>query len=121
MVPLSFGCGSAVFAAIATLAPSRAARNAMASPMPRLAPEMNSVLPLRDDIETPVRNALVIGLSRKSGAKEVVSCIRVQHPAAGFRKREGCDEEHAIDGDRKDRNRVGESGRVREPSDKERK
>jgi hypothetical protein len=26
MVPLSFGCGSAVFAAIATLAPSRAAQ-----------------------------------------------------------------------------------------------
>src|SRR6266702_3293433 len=50
MVPLSFGCGSAVFAAIATLAPSRAARSAIASPMPRLAPEINSVLPLSDDI-----------------------------------------------------------------------
>src|SRR5437868_190588 len=48
MVPLSFGCGSAVLAAIATLAPSRAARSAIASPMPRLAPEMNSVLPLSD-------------------------------------------------------------------------
>src|SRR5438045_9641552 len=50
MVPLSFGCGSAVLAAIATLAPSRAARSAMARPMPRLAPETNSVLPLRDVI-----------------------------------------------------------------------
>src|SRR5258705_9284271 len=48
MVPLSFGCGSAVLAAITTLAPSRAARSAIASPMPRLPPEMNSVLPLRD-------------------------------------------------------------------------
>jgi hypothetical protein len=48
MVPFSRGCGSAVFAAMATLAPSRAARSAIASPMPRLAPEMNSVLPLRD-------------------------------------------------------------------------
>src|SRR5437868_10515219 len=48
MVPASFGCGSAVLAAIATLAPSRAARSAIASPMPRLAPEMNSVLPLSD-------------------------------------------------------------------------
>src|SRR6185437_5026916 len=48
MVPLSFGCGSAVLAAIATLAPSRAARSAMARPMPRLAPDTNSVLPLRD-------------------------------------------------------------------------
>jgi hypothetical protein len=50
MVPFSFGCASAVFAAIATLAPSCAARSAIASPMPRLAPEINSVLPLRDDI-----------------------------------------------------------------------
>src|SRR5580693_7146475 len=50
MVPLSFGCGSAVFAAIATLAPSRAARNAIASPMPRLPPDTNSVLPLSDVI-----------------------------------------------------------------------
>ena len=36
MVPFSFGCGSAVLAAIATLAPSRAARSAIARPMPRL-------------------------------------------------------------------------------------
>jgi hypothetical protein len=32
----------------AMLAPSRAARFAMASPIPRLAPEMNMVLPVRD-------------------------------------------------------------------------
>src|SRR5678815_5042226 len=38
--------------AIATLAPSRAARSAIASPMPRLAPEMNSVLPLSDGRRT---------------------------------------------------------------------
>src|SRR5450631_1399314 len=50
MVPFNFGCGSAVLAAIATLAPSRAARSAMARPMPRLAPEMNSVLPCSDVI-----------------------------------------------------------------------
>src|ERR1700733_15184652 len=55
MVPLSFGCGSAVLAAIATLAPSRAARSAIASPMPRLPPDMNRVLAWRDVIErTPV-------------------------------------------------------------------
>src|SRR5260370_22922199 len=53
MVPLSFGCGSAVFAAIAMLAPSRAARNAIASPMPRLPPDMNSVLPLSDVTSPP--------------------------------------------------------------------
>src|SRR6187455_1559728 len=47
MVPGSFGCGSAVLAAMATLAPSRAARSAMARPMPRLAPVMNRVLPAR--------------------------------------------------------------------------
>src|SRR5665213_3269193 len=51
MVPFSFGCGSAVFAAIATLAPSRAARNAIASPMPRLPPDTNIVLPFRDVME----------------------------------------------------------------------
>ena len=48
MVPGSFGCGSVVLAAIATLAPSRAARSPMASPMPRDAPVMNRVLPLSD-------------------------------------------------------------------------
>src|SRR5580704_7131467 len=47
MVPGRCLCGSAVFAAIAMLAPSRAARRAIASPMPRLAPVMNSVLPER--------------------------------------------------------------------------
>src|SRR6267143_5545534 len=55
MVPLSFGCGSAVFAAIATWAPSRAACNAIASPMPRLPPDTNSVLPLSDVIVPPLR------------------------------------------------------------------
>src|SRR5712691_342261 len=55
MVPLSFGCGSAVFAAIATLAPSRAARSAIASPMPRLPPDTNSVLPLSDVMVPPSR------------------------------------------------------------------
>src|SRR6267143_6029750 len=55
MVPLSFGCGSAVLAAIATLAPSRAARSAIASPMPRLPPDTNSVLPLSDVIVPPSR------------------------------------------------------------------
>src|ERR1700760_4528026 len=45
MVPDSFGCGVSVLAAMAMLAPSRAARSAMASPMPREAPVMKSVLP----------------------------------------------------------------------------
>src|SRR5271169_6652326 len=48
MVPSSFGCGSAVLAAMAILAPSRAARSAIASPMPREAPVMNSVFPASD-------------------------------------------------------------------------
>src|ERR1700681_3780398 len=55
MVPCGFGCGSAVLAAIATLAPSRAARSAIASPMPRLPPDTNSVLPLSDVIVPPSR------------------------------------------------------------------
>src|ERR1700690_3204830 len=48
MVPSSFGCGSAVLAARAILAPSRAARSAIASPMPREAPVMNRVFPASD-------------------------------------------------------------------------
>ncbi len=42
------GWGSAVLATSAMLAPSAAARLAMASPMPRLAPEMNMVFPESD-------------------------------------------------------------------------
>src|ERR1700737_2864456 len=108
MVPLSFGCGSAVFAAIATLAPSRAARSAIASPMPRLPPETNSVLPLRD-----VMRALRYGRTetmapspaRGEGAIEIALRIRVQHSAAGFRQREGGEEEHAVGGHRENRDR----------------
>src|SRR5688572_22577644 len=48
MVPGSFGCGWSLLAAIAMLAPSRAARVPIARPMPRDAPVMNRVLPLRD-------------------------------------------------------------------------
>src|SRR5262249_31464882 len=48
MVPGSLGWGVSVFAAIATLAPWRAARSATASPMPREAPVMKRVLPFRD-------------------------------------------------------------------------
>src|SRR5215216_4470600 len=48
MVPGNLGCGVSVFAATAMLAPSRAAFSAIASPMPREAPVMNSVLPFSD-------------------------------------------------------------------------
>ena len=44
-MPSSLGWGSAVLATRATLAPSAATRLAIASPMPRLAPEMNMVFP----------------------------------------------------------------------------
>src|SRR5215218_11363006 len=47
IVPCRRGCGSAVFASSATLAPSRAARSAIARPMPRLPPVMNRVRALR--------------------------------------------------------------------------
>jgi hypothetical protein len=46
MVPGSFGFGSAVFAAIATDAPSAAARRAIARPIPREPPVMKILLPL---------------------------------------------------------------------------
>ena len=45
IVPGSFLCGSAVLAATTILAPSLAARSAMARPIPRLAPVMNRVFP----------------------------------------------------------------------------
>src|ERR671913_823519 len=44
MVPGSFGCGRSVLDAMAMFAPSRAARNAMARPIPREAPVMKRVL-----------------------------------------------------------------------------
>src|SRR3984957_2217788 len=49
IVPGSFGWGSTVFAAMATFAPSPAALRPIASPMPRDAPVMKSVLPDRVD------------------------------------------------------------------------
>src|SRR3546814_15042469 len=51
MVPGSFGLGTSDLAAIATLAPSRAARSAIARPMPREAPVMKRVWPLRVGME----------------------------------------------------------------------
>src|SRR5215212_9148107 len=47
MVPGRCLCGSAVLAATTTLAPSLAARRAMARPMPREAPVTKRVLPER--------------------------------------------------------------------------
>src|SRR5690606_629158 len=61
-VPGSLGCGSEVFAAMMMLAPSRAARRAMALPMPRLAPLMKMVFPLRVDIGGPYHDHLLVDL-----------------------------------------------------------
>src|ERR1700744_1052048 len=52
MVPGSLELVSVVLAAMAILAPSRAAFSAMARPMPRLAPVMNRVFP-RSDMGEP--------------------------------------------------------------------
>src|SRR5580704_13683937 len=67
MVPASFGGGSAAFAAMAILAASRAARSAIASPMPREAPVMNRVLPASDI----AASLLARQESRKRGARLV--------------------------------------------------
>ena len=48
IVPGSFGFGSAVFAAIAIEAPSAAALNAIARPIPRYPPVMKMRFPDRD-------------------------------------------------------------------------
>src|SRR5450755_4291621 len=50
IVPGNLGCGVSVLAAITILAPSRAARSAIAKPMPRLAPEIKMVLPANVDM-----------------------------------------------------------------------
>src|SRR5258708_5146498 len=47
MGPGNLGCGSGGLGTTAAFAPSRAARRAIASPIPRLAPVMNSVLPAK--------------------------------------------------------------------------
>ena len=74
-VPSSLGCGSAVLAISAMLAPSAAARLAIASPIPRLAPEMNMVFP-ESDMAHPMR-------ARMSAVTALVSRIR----SAGPRRR----------------------------------
>src|SRR5690606_6973298 len=76
MVPGSFGLGTEDLAAMATLAPSRAARRAMARPMPREAPVMNRVLPARSAMGvsvgsqwalSPVRTGTPLLLQRALG------------------------------------------------------
>src|SRR5688572_24891582 len=48
IVPGNFGCGSVVFPQTTMLAPSAAARMAIAWPMPRVAPVIKTVRPLKD-------------------------------------------------------------------------
>src|SRR5215467_2593367 len=61
MMPHTLLSGAIVFAAIAMLAPSRAARSATASPIPREAPVMKRVLPLRDMSHVqPVERSFVL-------------------------------------------------------------
>ena len=55
MIAAAWGWHVGLFAAITTLAPSRAARKAIASPMPREAPVMNRVLPLSVLMERGLR------------------------------------------------------------------
>src|SRR3954470_10585763 len=52
-VPGSLGCGSAVLASSTTFAPRRAAASAIASPMPRLAPETTRVRSASDRLDCP--------------------------------------------------------------------
>src|SRR5690348_7933057 len=77
IVPGSFGCGSAVFASRATFAPSAAARSAIASPMPRLPPDIRIVLPAKGDMAT-----LLVGLREA----EAVLADEVEHHLAADRR-----------------------------------
>src|SRR6516162_4981574 len=74
IVPSSFGFGVSVLAAIATLAPSRAARSPIASPMPRDAPVMKRVLPWRDMV-SPF--AAEEGFERGLGFRRLQSLVEV--------------------------------------------
>jgi len=47
LLPGNLGCGSAVLAKIATLAPSLAQASPIASPIPLEAPEITTVLPIK--------------------------------------------------------------------------
>src|ERR671912_1138533 len=60
MVPGSLGWGSAVLAAMTTFAPSRAARRPMARPMPREAPVMKRVFPLRFMVSARQRQGCIL-------------------------------------------------------------
>src|SRR5215218_9833321 len=73
MVPGSLGWGSAVLAAMATLAPSAAARSAIALPMPRLPPVMNRVLPLRSAMVSLPESAF---LKRRSARRHQLVDLR---------------------------------------------
>src|SRR3989337_1993153 len=55
MVPVSRECGSAVLPVITIFAPSRAQRNAISRPMPRLAPGINIVFPPNDKMYPKAR------------------------------------------------------------------
>src|ERR1700733_12194804 len=77
MVPGSFGCGVAVLAAMAILAPSRAARSAIASPMPREAPEMKTVLPAKLVMLAPVSAAAyALASSAQAGCATMRDAVR---------------------------------------------
>src|ERR1700739_1132907 len=88
MVPASFGCGVAVLAAMAMLAPSRAARSAMARPMPREAPVMKSVFPASD-----VSGAIVVGLISLAS---LLACEESRKRGAGFVRFETFPEMHGF-------------------------
>src|SRR5690606_26674892 len=90
MVPGSFGLGTADLAAMATLAPSRAARRAMARPMPREAPVMNRVLPARLVMRVSrwCRNGIVARAWPRVGGRAalprlVLRLLRLLRAAAG--------------------------------------
>ena len=77
------GAGSVVLAAMAMLAPSRAARRAMARPMPRLAPVMKSVFPLR----VGMRRRTLSPRSRRAWARRSGRAVAGARPSSAARRR----------------------------------
>ena len=83
IVPGRFGCASVVFAAMMTFAPSLAARSAIANPIPRDAPDTNSVRPFKETRwDLFVAKLLVVSLVRAACA----SCFHI-HEITGMGNR----------------------------------
>ena len=83
--PGSLGCGASVLPVTTTLAPSAAARSPMASPIPRLAPVMKTVRPVKDMCARPARAGTEDCVARCRLSRTRAAC---EHGSAAMRQPE---------------------------------